>query len=31
MKRDMRDQILEEATVQDRRSWRLMIRSVDPK
>jgi hypothetical protein len=29
--KDMREQNLEQATVQDRRSWRLMIRRADPK
>ncbi len=31
VKKDMREQNLEQATVQDRRSWRLMIRRADPK
>jgi hypothetical protein len=31
VEKDMREQNLEQATVQDRRSWRLMMRRADPK
>jgi hypothetical protein len=31
VEKDMREQNLEQSTVQDRRSWRLMIRRADPK
>jgi hypothetical protein len=31
VEKDMREQNHEQATIQDRRSWRLMIRRADPK